>query len=315
MTIPSVKPAHILVIKHGAFGDVIQSDGALRDIREYHSDALITVLTTPPYRRIFERCPWVDRVMIDRREPQWRLDHMMRLARTLRAAHFDMVYDLQNSTRITFYRRWLLPGLPWSGETQERTLLFRTKPMALPSLTRWAKQLHAAGVPVHHTEIPDVGWMADNVTGLLDEGGVRAPFIVLIPGSSARHPEKRWPHYDVLAQALLDRGFGVVTAPGPDEFALAKTIPGVTLTGPTGCLDWFQLAGLFARAAFIVGNDTGPTHLAAHGGHAGLGLFGAHMTPEWTGIVRDRFGALAVADLALLPADRVLAEVLARLPA
>ena len=35
----------ILVIKLGAFGDIIQSDGALRDIRAHHAKDEIVVLT------------------------------------------------------------------------------------------------------------------------------------------------------------------------------------------------------------------------------------------------------------------------------
>ena len=62
----------ILVIKHGAFGDVIQCDGALRDIRAHHPGDEILVLTTPAYAKIFRRCPHVDRVLIDPRAPRWR---------------------------------------------------------------------------------------------------------------------------------------------------------------------------------------------------------------------------------------------------
>jgi ADP-heptose:LPS heptosyltransferase len=62
-----------LVIKHGAFGDLIQADGALRDIRAAHPGWEIVLLTTPPFRRLMERCPHVDRLLIDRRAPLWRL--------------------------------------------------------------------------------------------------------------------------------------------------------------------------------------------------------------------------------------------------
>ncbi|MFP3435778.1 hypothetical protein SB781_39120, partial [Paraburkholderia sp. SIMBA_061] len=40
----------VLVIKLGAFGDVLLADGALRDIRAAHPGAEIAVLTTPAYR-------------------------------------------------------------------------------------------------------------------------------------------------------------------------------------------------------------------------------------------------------------------------
>jgi ADP-heptose:LPS heptosyltransferase len=60
---------------------------------------------------------------------------------------------------------------------------------------------------------------------------------VLIPGSAARHPQKRWPYCAALAQRLLDLGHVVVTAPGPDKLELARQIPGHCLTAPHGWLD------------------------------------------------------------------------------
>ena len=310
---PASKSERILVIKHGAFGDVIQTDGALRDIRAHHDGAEITVLTTPPYEAIFARNPSVDRVVTETRAPRWRLDHMAALRTRLRALGVTRVYDLQHSRRTGAYRRWIFPGLPWSGETQKRDWLLRLKPQDLPSLDRFADQLAKAGVPLRHARRPDVSWMAEDVSGLLEAAGVKGPFVMLVPGASASHPEKRWPHYPALAAALWKEGYAVAIAPGPDEAGLAATIPAIDLTAKHGRLSWFELAGALKRAAFVVGNDTGPTHVAAHIGTPGLALFGPHSRPEYTGILRDDFQAIAVSDLAMLPPEQVLAHVLGRL--
>ena len=299
----------ILVIKHGAFGDVIQADGALRDIRADHPGAEIVVLTTPPYAKIFARCPHVDRVIVDPRAPRWRLDRMNALRGELRREGFARVYDLQNSARTAFYFRWFLRDVEWSGTAQGCALPHRAdSPKKIRTLDRLAGQLRDAGVPVVHTLAPDVSWMADDVSTLLAD--VRRPYVVLVPGSSARHPQKRWPHYEALARALIEAGHDVVTAPGPDE--TGPDLPGRVLRGGS-YLNWFQLAGVLKAAAFVIGNDTGPTHLASHLGARGLALFGSHMPAERTGVVRDGFGAIEVADLKELSVARVWDEVLTRL--
>ena len=309
---PRTPGERILVIRHGAFGDIIQMDGALRDIRAHHPAAAVTVLTTPPYRRLFERCPHVGQVVLDPRAPHWRLDRLPGLWRMLRRGGFSRVYDLQNSTRTAFYRWAFFRGVPWSGKAG-------TAPGPRAAMERGsvlegiATQLAFAGVPVVHTMAPDVRWMAADVGGILTEAGVGRPYVVLMPGSSAKHPHKRWPGYPALAAALRAAGYDVVTAPGPDEQGLAGTIPGATLTGPKGFLDWFELAGLCLGAALVVGNDTGPTHLAAHEGVPVLALFGPHARPERTGILRPNAEVIAVADLAALPAERVAAAALRRL--
>lgn len=296
----------ILVIKHGAFGDVIQSDGALRDIRAHHPDDEIVVLTTPPYAKIYARCPHVNRVLVDPRAPRWRLDHMSALRDQLRSEKFARVYDLQNSARTAFYFRWFLRDVEWSGTAPGCALPHRAKdPKRIRTLDRMAGQLRDAGVPTLYTMTPDVGWMADNVSAILTD--VRAPYVVLVPGSSARHPQKRWPHYAELAQALMAAGYNVVTAPGPDE--TGPDLSGHALRSEKGFLDWFQLAGVMKRAAFVIGNDTGPTHLASHLGVRGLALFGQHMPADRTGVLRENFGAIEVEDLKTLSVARVMEGV------
>jgi ADP-heptose:LPS heptosyltransferase len=300
----------ILVIKHGAFGDVIQSDGALRDIRAHHPDAEIVVLTTPPYAKIFARCPHVNRVLVDPRAPRWRLDHMSALRDQLRREKFARVYDLQNSARTAFYFRWFLRDVEWSGTAPGCALPHRAKePKKIRTLDRMAGQLRDAGVAAVQTLAPDVGWMAEDVSSILTN--VRRPYVVLVPGSSARHPQKRWPHYVQLAQALMTAGYDVVTAPGPEE--TGPDMPGHALRGTKGFLDWFQLAGVMKGACFVIGNDTGPTHLASHLGVRGLALFGQHMPAERTGVLRENFAAIEVEDLKALSVAHVMDEVTRRI--
>lgn len=300
----------ILVIKHGAFGDVIQAEGALRDIRENHPDAFIAVLTMKPYRAILARCPHVDEVIVDERAPRWRIDRMRALRKKIRARGFDMIYDLQNSKRTAFYFRWMLKDRRWSGTAKGCSHPhLADDPKKIRTLDRLAGQLEDAGLTIRHTRKPDVSWLADDVNGLLTKAGVTVPYIMLVPGCSARHPQKRWPYYAELAERLIAAGETVVTAPGPDEVELARSIPGTCIEKT----NWAELAGILKGARFVIGNDTGPSHLAAHMGVPGLALFGTHMPAERTGILRENFGAIEVEDLAALSVTRVFDEVTRRL--
>ncbi|MAN62448.1 MAG: hypothetical protein CMI60_10940 [Parvibaculum sp.] len=306
---------NIFVIKHGAFGDVIQSEGALHDIRDHHPDDQITVLTEPAYAKIMERCPWIDNVLRDPREPRWRLDKMWALRRALKALNIDRVYDLQNSSRTADYYRWIFRDTEWSGTAPGCSHPHTAEnPKSIHSLRRMEGQLIDAGLTCRHTLQPDVSWMANDVGPLLDEAGLKPGFVLLVPGSSASLPHKRWPYYSELAERLIEDGRQVVTVPGPDEMELCANIPGATLTGGS-FLDWFDLAGVVKAAAYIVGNDTGPSHLAAHMGMPGLALFGSHTTVEKTGIKTVQFDAIEVEDLHKLPVERIFETVKAGLTA
>lgn len=296
----------ILIIKLGAFGDVVQADGALRDIRAFHRDAEITLLTTPPFRKLMSRCPHINRVLTDSRPAVWKVSSWVTLARMLRGERFTRVYDLQKQDRTELYHRLFFRGASWVGK----------QPGLRPSsaLAGFVSQLESAGVPARHCLTPDVSWMADDMNAFLFAQGVRKPYVVLIPGCSAKHPQKRWPHYAELAARLIELGYEVVTAPGPDEIDLAKSIPGHTLLGPNGFLNWFELAGVLKGACYVVGNDTGPSHVASCLGKPGLALFGPHTTAARTGICRGDFHALEVLDLAGLEVETVLARILPELP-
>jgi ADP-heptose:LPS heptosyltransferase len=299
----------ILVIKLGALGDVVLSEGALRDIREHHPGQRITILTGPPYRRLLERCPWVDRVWTDPRAPRLRLDRMWQLRRRLHEAGFGMVYDLQNSGRTHFYYRYLFPRVAWSGTMPGCSHQYVPEPSERGTAPLVA-QLRSAGIAARHASRPQLDWMAGDASGHLERAGVEPPFVTLIPGSSARNRDKRWPHFAGLAHRLRERGYTPVTVPGPDEIDEAIALPAVALFDAEGrCLDLLDLAGVLKRTALVVGNDTGPTHIAAFLGVPGVALFGTHVSHIRPALRDAGFGILEDRDLANITVDQVLAAL------
>ena len=70
-----------------------------------------------------------------------------------------------------------------------------------------------------------------------------------------------------------------------------------------------ELAGLIKKSDFIIANDTGPAHMAAHLGMNGLVLFGHHTSPQKVSIETDKFKALAVNNLTDLSAEKVYSEI------
>ena len=59
------------------------------------------------------------------------------------------------------------------------------------------------------------------------------------------------------------------------------------------------------ESSFIVANDTGPAHIAAHVGAKGLTLFGKHTSAYKVNIERENFRAIEVSDLNNLSAGKV----------
>lgn len=304
--------SRILIIKLGSLGDVVQVEGVIHDIRLHHPDATLIALTTPPYRNFFERCPWIDEVVLDPRAPRWNLVRMVSFRARLRGLGLDMVYDLQQVRRTHFYYRWFLRDVDWLGRAPGCRYHFSLVPNR-SALDQFSAQLSASGVPNGHSLRADLGWMAEDMESYLEKAGVFSPFVVLIPGASSGQTHKRWPYYDELGSWLKKQGIQAVTIPGPSEMELCGSLKNVQmLVAENGTyLDFFELAGILQKAAFVVGNDTGPVHIAANLGCPGLALYSGGWPPTMTGIQHSRFNWIEVDDLGDLSVETVAKEVTA----
>ena len=69
----------ILIIKHGSLGDLIQANGAIKDIKNNFTNAKVFLLTTLAYVELMSACPYIDGVIIDERLPRWNLFYLARL--------------------------------------------------------------------------------------------------------------------------------------------------------------------------------------------------------------------------------------------
>ena len=96
----------ILVIKHGALGDMVQGFDAFAGLRAGHMNAHIALLTTSAFASLASAMPWFDEVIIDRRASAVNLSQLWRMRKVLQAG-WDMVVDLQCSRRTARYHQAL----------------------------------------------------------------------------------------------------------------------------------------------------------------------------------------------------------------
>ncbi|AWP80828.1 glycosyltransferase family 9 protein [Bordetella bronchiseptica] len=100
------------------------------------------------------------------------------------------------------------------------------------------------------------------------------PFVLIAPTATGLHKGKVkvWPGFDALTRALQERGQTVVMCPPPAEVAEARrNAPSATLLPPLGL---GAFAALAQRAALVVCNDSGVSHVAAAVDARQLTLFG-----------------------------------------
>ncbi len=287
---PGVRARRVLVIKLSALGDFMMALGAVKAVREAHPSAQITLLTTPPFKSFAEKCPYVDVVDTNGRPDGVRATRDL-IAR-IRRQKYDIVYDFQTSGRTANYFKALnMPGRKpplWSGHVDNCAFPHRNPNRAeMHPVDRLAEQLEHAGLapeggyPPGKVPMPDFSWIKaalGNRPSLSPQYfGIHGDYVLVIPGASAAHPEKRWPveRYADLARRIANEGLVPVligsTGEGPLAAAIQKSEPRVVnLVTRT---DLFQIASLASTARFAIGNDTGPMHMATLAGAPGIALF------------------------------------------
>jgi len=303
--------SNILIIKHGSLGDIAQISGVLRDIRVTHKDSKIFILTTIPYVELLSKCPYLNGVLIDKRLPRWNIIYLIKLKRLLDKFNFSQVFDLQNSSRTSFYRKFLLKNPIWSStETSlqkgEKKKDFDKEPV----LERFKVQLNSAKVNTKYTLKPNFSWAAVNVDKVINQYFGKK-FILIFPFCSPLLTQKKWPHYNNLIKIIKSKhpSFEIATAPSNSEIDEAKNFDAIRIINNNKSLNIMELAGLILKSSYVISNDTGPAHMTAHLGKKGTVIFGYHTTAKKVSIETDEFKALNVNDLNLLTAEDVYSKI------
>ena len=307
--------SNILIIKHGTLGDIAQACGAIQDISENHRDDQIHLLTTKPYFDLFKKNPYISNVILDKRLSKLNLIYLYTLMRSIKKYSFSKIYDLQNSSRTSFYKKILFPKASSDIWSSTETTLPEGKTKEDfdkdPVLERIVHQLKNSGIETKYTMTPDFNWSSTNISQIKNYYELDK-YILLFPFCSPHLTSKKWPYYNDLIEmikARFENNYKIVVAPGPDEIKEASKINALCILNNGKALDISQLSSLIKGSSFVVSNDTGPAHMTAHLGTKGLTLFGEHTSSYKVSIERENFKAIQVSDLSKLSAENVFEKL------
>ncbi len=308
--------SNILIIKHGSLGDIAQASGAIQDISEFHKHDKIYLLTSKPYIDLFKQNPHLADTILDKRLSRFNLIYLFNLMSKLKKYKFIKVFDLQNSSRSSFYKKILFPNagnLIWSSSA---TTLPNDKSKdefdKNPVLDRFKHQLETSGIKIKKTMFPDFDWACSNIENIKKKFDLNK-YIILFPFCSPHLKIKKWPYYNELIDLIkkkFNNEYKIVIAPGPNELNMTNDINAISILNENKSLSIVELATLIKDSSFVVSNDTGPAHMAAHLDARGLALFGSHTTAYKVSIERQNFKAIQVTDLNKLSPEKVFKYVI-----
>jgi len=292
------EPKSILIVKLSSIGDVIHALPVATALRSRFPTAHITWLVSRKAREIVSEHPHLDQIIVVNGSGENGeisvpgIEHPFLVARVLRKIGFDVAIDLQGLIRSSFFT--LLSGAPARigfRSLREAALVFYNVRTILPtrnqhvvdSYLRFAALL---GAPVNPVEFHIATAPADEaaIDRLLETAGItpRDRLVALAPASSWK--AKTWPpaRLGPVADHLIERHGCqpiIVGAKGdlPRAQEIADNCRGklINFAGKTSLK---ELTVLLRRCTALVGNDSGPTHLAAAVGKPVVAIYGPTST-------------------------------------
>lgn len=296
--------SNILIIKHGSLGDIVQISGALQDIRNQFKDSKIFILTTFKFKNLFEKCPFIDEVIVDKRLPRWNFFYLLKLIKNIRSFNFEICFDLQNSSRTNFYRK----NFKIKNWSSSHTILqkgeIKKQFDQAGVIERFKVQLDRSNInDTSHVLKPDFSWAIEESFQIKEQ-----KYIFLAPFSSPKLKHKVWPHFKELIELLKNEfpQYDLMTAPGPSEIGQCKDIGLKMILNSDKPTSIGQLAKVIKQSSFVIANDTGPAHIAAHLGCKGVALFGHHTSAKKVSIETEKFKVIESNSLKEITPEQVL---------
>ena len=290
--LPNLPPnANVLVVRLRSIGDVVLTLPALQALHEWRPDLRIHMLVEPLSAPLLEGHPAITEVIILRK--------FWETVRLLRQREFSIALNMHGGPTSAFLTR--LSGAPvrvcWA-QRQFSSFYNVHVPIHFPVAGRIEmhtaehrlQQLLYTGLPEQPLPAAKVYVNADAaelVRRKLAEQGIGPDqrYAVIRPGASQAN--KRWPteRFAAIAQWLRE-AHGIATVvnlgPGDEQIAdeLRKRFAGLGII--MGDLDLRGLVALLAGSSLFIGNDTGPTHVAAALGKKCVVIFGASDSKVWS---------------------------------
>ena len=297
-----------LIIKPSAMGDVATTLPVICDLKRVYPQADIDWLLHPALMALVAGHDAIHELIpFDRRKLAswwWRpsaFEAFWQLLRRLRMKKYDLVIDAQGLFRSGFLARITGAQIRIGfADAREFASTFYTRRVKLPdggkkmlAVDRMRALLGPLDISTRGPavfRVPVQKLALEKVLALLDARGMGGSggYVSVFPG--ARWNTKRWPidRYAQLVQRVLDSGESVVLAGSPDEKPLCDQIEAAIKAAGSRLLnlaektDLPMLIALLSRAKLVVGNDSGPLHIAAALGRPVVGLYGP-TSPEFVG--------------------------------
>ena len=259
---------NIAIIRFSSLGDLVTLEPTFRALRHFYPDADITFITSPIGKGLFEDSGYFDTFVIGNTKKDALL-----IARKLRDTRFDMVINLQSNTfsflvqsllkkeRVVYKsKNFLQKYLKLSHAMKDLCGLLRACGLDAKKIEEYCED------PIHRKVLLPAK----------KELRPEKKRIAIAPGSSPQWISKQW-GVENYAQVIAELGkrYEIVLVGGSSEKEMAARLQArfSFMQNYVGKTDLQELKNLLANCDLFIGNDSGPTQIAAGVGTPVIAIF------------------------------------------
>ena len=258
----------VLWVRFVAFGDIIEHLADAHNFKKRFPEVHLTFLCYPEYEEFVRTQPYIDDVITGGKNP---LAELRRTAQKIKAGRYRWLVNTHRGGKSS--------AITILSQTERRigtAGLFFLKKIYNASSNLWSRQ---CDVDIHDRSLPAIFVSAEErASGLSLLAGLPEPRLFAAIGAGSAW--KMWPaeQWIEFLRPLVSKGWSVVlNGHGAEEEAMARQIESALDSGNVlnlaGALDFKKMPGVVCHCTLALGNDTGPTHLAALCGVPTMGLF------------------------------------------
>jgi predicted lipopolysaccharide heptosyltransferase III len=282
----------VLLVRLRSIGDTVLATPSLAALKRFLPNVEIDILVEDWVAPVLNNHSHVDNVVVLERGG---LMGRARVARELRSANYDVVYNLHGGTTATFLARATGARHRVGFKTYQYAGLHNHQ--APSPLLLWGQQkthsveqqlalLGWTGVPVTDRPRTQLGVSpeaTETINRSLAEAGLQDCRIALIHPAAA-FATKQWAteNFARVVEFVTTRGFAPVAIAAPHESAvIEKLVSAASVKIVTFDLSLPEVTALAARSQLFVGNDSGIAHIAAAVGTPSVVIFGSSNVAHW----------------------------------
>ncbi len=249
----------VLVIRFSSMGDIIYTSPVIRCLKTQLGNVEIHYLTKSTFKFLLDNNPYIDKLHL--LKPK-----LSETIRVLKDENFDYVIDLHSSLRSLLVKTSLrVKSSTYQKERFKKWMAIKLKINKVEPIHLVDRYLKAvAFLGVKNDGMPIDYFLPDDVKGIEEiiPNQYQKPYVAFIIG--ATHFTKRMPNKKVIA-TIQKIKIPVILLGGKDVLPNAKIISaGLSqeIVNLTGIISLNESVAVVKNAAYVIGFDTGLTHIA-----------------------------------------------------